>query len=48
MYKNRDVSDYINDILTAISDIESFTSNMSGGGRMLAPAFGGTGDFFYL
>jgi uncharacterized protein with HEPN domain len=29
MYKNRDVSDYINDILTAISDIESFTRGMS-------------------
>jgi len=29
MYKNRDVSDYINDILTAIQDIESFTKDMS-------------------
>lgn len=29
MYKNRDVSDYINDILTAISDVESFTRGMS-------------------
>jgi len=29
MYKNRDASDYINDILTAISDIQSFTRGMS-------------------
>jgi uncharacterized protein with HEPN domain len=29
MFKNRDISDYIDDILTAISDIEAFTKNMS-------------------
>jgi uncharacterized protein with HEPN domain len=29
MYKGRDVSDYINDILTAITDIESFTKDMT-------------------
>lgn len=29
MYKGRDISDYINDILAAISEIESFTRNMS-------------------
>jgi len=29
MYKGRDVSDYISDIITAISDIQSFTGNMS-------------------
>ncbi len=29
MYKGRDVSDYVNDILTAISDIESFTKDMT-------------------
>lgn len=29
MYKGRDVSDYINDILAAISEIESFIKDMS-------------------
>lgn len=29
MYKGRDVSDYIDDIMTAISDVEQFTRNMT-------------------